>query len=131
MIKPDAIEQGLATITEIISAYSESGLIVKRVKYFRMTQTIFNGLYGQYSNKEWFDELLHFYLFKMFIAIDLEGENAVSRVRMLNGDTDPDKAGSCSLRGRFGAKEKGPCNAVHASDSVERACVEISLIWSR
>lgn len=59
------------------------------------------------------------------IAGILNGENAVSVVRELNGATDPAKAEPGTIRAEFGSSVRRNC--VHASDSPESAAAEIAL----
>ena len=48
----------------------------------------------------------------------LEGEDAIARVRALNGATDPTKAAPGTIRGDYGTV--CPYNVVHASSSARR-----------
>lgn len=58
----------------------------------------------------------------------LEGEDAVSRIRAINGATNPDEAAEGTIRHRYGRSKTE--NIVHASDSVEKAKEEIALWFS-
>ena len=61
------------------------------------------------------------------VAMVLQGENAVSRVRELIGPTDRTKAPKGRIRGDWG--ESVQKNLVHASDAPERAEFEIGLLF--
>lgn len=60
------------------------------------------------------------------VTMIVAGENAIARVRNLNGPTNPLTAPPGSIRGDFGGSL--PDNAVHASDGLETAQREI-LFW--
>lgn len=80
--------------------------------------------------------LVEFLENKKVIAMVLEGENAIKRVREIVGFTDPSKAAKGTIRGDFAAdsieranKEKRATrNLVHASGSIEEAEREIK-VW--
>jgi len=61
------------------------------------------------------------------IAMVLEGEDAVRRVRRIMGDTDPAKAEPGTIRALYGLDIRR--NTVHGSDSEESAKKEIGLIF--
>lgn len=58
----------------------------------------------------------------------LEGENAVLKNRELMGATDPKKADAGTIRADFA--ESIDANAVHGSDSLENAAIEIAYFFS-
>ena len=57
------------------------------------------------------------------IALALEGDNAVTRVRDLLGPTDSKKAAKGTIRGDLGVDVM--VNVCHASDSTETAAAEL------
>ena len=59
------------------------------------------------------------------MALVLEGDEAISVVRALNGATDGRKAAPGTIRGDFSLSNRE--NLVHASDSEESAAREIEL----
>jgi nucleoside-diphosphate kinase len=85
-----------------------------------------------YIEKEgFFAELVEFMCSGPVVAMVLEGENAISKVRELIGPTDSEEARKVapnSIRALFGT-DKGK-NAIHASDSKESAFYEIPYIFS-
>ena len=63
-----------------------------------------------------------------YVALVLEGKNAVEEVRKINGATNPLNAACGTIRGDFG-QEVGR-NVVHASDSVDSAAREIAIYFN-
>ena len=59
----------------------------------------------------------------------LEGENAVLKNRELMGATDPKKADKGTIRADFA--DSIDANAVHGSDAVEAAQVEIAYFFGK
>jgi nucleoside-diphosphate kinase len=62
------------------------------------------------------------------IALALEGENAISRVRDLLGPTNSAEAPAGTLRGDFG--EDMMINVCHASDAPETAAAELKRFFN-
>ena len=58
------------------------------------------------------------------IAVALQAENVIEKVRALAGPTDSKKAPKGSIRGDFGVDVM--VNVVHASDSLDSARVELA-----
>ncbi|MDD6793933.1 MAG: nucleoside-diphosphate kinase [Clostridiaceae bacterium] len=126
LIKPDGVERNI--IGNIISCYEDNGLKVKALKMMKATEEIASKHYAQHQGKDFYDELIGFITRSPLVAIILEGEDAVKRVRGINGATDPKDAFEGSIRYRY-AKSKTE-NVVHASDSPEKAEDEIALWFS-
>lgn len=59
----------------------------------------------------------------------LEGENAVAKNRELMGATNPKEAVPGTIRADFA--ESIDANAVHGSDSLENAAIEIAYFFSQ
>ena len=59
------------------------------------------------------------------MAMVVEGEDAIAKVRKINGPTKPVGADPSSIRGKYSTNVEENC--VHASDSPEGAKEEIEL----
>ena len=59
----------------------------------------------------------------------LEAENAVDFYREVMGSTNPEEAKANTIRKEFGTDIQ--CNAVHGSDSIENARIEISFFFTQ
>ena len=62
------------------------------------------------------------------VVMVLEGENAVLKNRELMGATNPKEADAGTIRADFA--DSIDANAVHGSDSVENAAIEIAFFFS-
>jgi len=61
------------------------------------------------------------------VAMVLKGEDAIKRVREINGKTDPKEAAEGTVRKLYAESKQH--NAVHASDSPENAKREINIFF--
>ncbi|MBE6048430.1 MAG: nucleoside-diphosphate kinase [Clostridium sp.] len=126
LIKPDGVEREL--IGNIISVYEDNALKVLNLKLMKATREIAEKHYSQHKDKPFFEELIAFITRGPLVAIILEGEDAVNKIRGINGATNPEEAAEGTIRHRYGRSKTE--NIVHASDSVEKAEEEIALWFS-
>ncbi len=126
LIKPDGVEREI--IGNVISVYEDNALKVNNLKLMKATREIAEKHYSQHKDKPFFEELIAFITRGPLVAMILEGEDAISRIRAINGATNPDEAAEGTIRHRYGRSKTE--NIVHASDSVEKAKEEIALWFS-
>ena len=129
IVKPDAFEKGVTGA--IIDILSKNGLRLLALKMFKFTKEKAEGFYYVHRERGFFAELVEFMCSGPVVAMVLEGENAISKVRELIGPTNSEEARKVapnSIRALFGT-DKGK-NAIHASDSKESAFYEIPYIFS-
>ncbi|MBP8314139.1 MULTISPECIES: nucleoside-diphosphate kinase [Clostridium] len=126
LIKPDGVERNI--IGNIISCYEANGLKIKELKMMKATREIAEKHYSQHKGKDFYEELITFITRSPLVAIILIGEEAVNRVRAINGATSPDDAAEGTIRHRYARSKTENC--VHASDTVESAEEEINLWFS-
>ncbi|MBU5317179.1 nucleoside-diphosphate kinase [Clostridium bornimense] len=124
LIKPDGVEKKV--VGKIISIYEENGLEIADMRLVRPTREIAEKHYEEHVGREYFPRLIECIISGPVIALVLEGEDAIAKVRKLNGATNPDNAEEGTIRKLYATN--GTINTVHASDSVENANREIS-IW--
>ena len=74
-----------------------------------------------------FNDLISFMTSGPVMVQVLEGENAVAKHREIMGATNPQEAASGTIRADFA--ESLDENAVHGSDSIENAAVEIAYFF--
>lgn len=125
MLKPGVLQRRL--MGRIISTLEEKGLRIVALKMFLMDDALVNQHYEAHREKAFFPELSAFMKSSPVVAMVVEGENAVSLLRMLCGATKVEDALPGTIRGDF-AMSTGQ-NIIHASDSSESAKREISLFF--
>lgn len=124
LIKPDAIERKL--MGEIISVYERNNFNITYMKLIRPTAEIAEKHYYEHVDKPFFGELINYITEGNVCALVIEGDNAIEKVRRVNGATDPKDAEPESIRGKYALSKQKNC--VHGSDSKESAEREIK-IW--
>ncbi len=126
LIKPDAMQRGLAGT--IISRLEGQGLKLLALKMLRMDKTLAERHYAVHKDKPFFPRLVDYISSSPIVAAVFEGNGAVEAIRQLMGATDPAKAEKGTIRGDFGLDIER--NAVHGSDSVDNAQMEIKLFFT-
>jgi len=126
LIKPDAF--GKNHTGEILKIYEDAGLKIVAAKVMQMDKKIAAIHYAEHVEKPFYLDLVEFMTSAPLMALVLGGENAISKVREINGATNPAKAAEGTIRKLFA--ESVTKNAVHASDSPENAAREIKIFFS-
>ena len=115
IVKPDAVARNLTG--SIISRFEQKGFKIIEMKMFRFTKQQAERFYGVHSEKPFFGELTSFICSGPVVSAIIEGEHAVSAVRIMVGATKSFEAAPGSIRGDFGLGFTD--NIIHASDSKE------------
>jgi len=122
MVKPNAVKSGL--IGDIIARYESARLSVVAIRFKQMTQADAEGFYAEHVGKGFFAELAKFMTSGPSVQLVLAGENAIAKVRAINGATNPEKAEPGTIRYDWATSMTE--NAVHSSDGPESAAREIA-----
>ncbi len=126
MIKPDGVQRNL--IGKVISIFEENGLKVVALKKTKLSKEQAKAFYIVHKERPFYEDLTTYMSSGPIVAMVLEGENAIQRVREIMGATDPKEAKEGTIRRLFAIdKEK---NTVHGSDSPESAKKEIPFFFS-
>jgi nucleoside diphosphate kinase len=126
ILKPDAVKKGV--IGKIVDRFESNGLRVAAMKKLQLSQAEAGNFYIVHKDRPFYGELIEFMTSGPVVAMVLEGENAVAKNRELMGATDPKKAEKGTIRADFA--ESIDANAVHGSDSLENAKVEIAFFFA-
>ena len=127
LIKPDAVKK--AVEGKIIAHVQEKGFKLIALKKVKLTKEQAQQFYIVHKDRPFYDELCEFMSSGPIVAMVWEGENAISEIRKIMGATDPAKAEDGTLRKLYGSNVGE--NAVHGSDSLESAEIEIPFFFSR
>ncbi|ASD30308.1 nucleoside-diphosphate kinase [Chlamydia abortus] len=127
IIKPDSV--GKAHIGEIIAIFEKSGFRIAAMKMLHLSVKEAEGFYAVHKSRPFFQELVDFMISGPVVVMVLEGNNAVARNREIMGATNPQEAAPGTIRAQFG--ESIGINAVHGSDSLENAAIEINYFFSK
>jgi nucleoside-diphosphate kinase len=125
IIKPDAVKKNV--IGEIYSRFEKAGLKIVHAQMIELTKEEAEGFYAVHKNRPFFTDLVEFMTSGRVMIQVLEGENAVALNRQLMGATNPKEADKGTIRADFA--ESIDANAVHGSDSLENAKIEIDYFF--
>ena len=125
IIKPDAVAKNF--IGEIYSRFESAGFKIVAAKMVHLDETSAGGFYAVHKDRPFFNDLVSFMTSGPIMVQVLEGENAVSKHREIMGATNPKEAVSGTIRADFA--ESLDENAVHGSDSIENAAIEIAYFF--
>ena len=121
LFKPDAIRKNL--VGRVLARFEGAGLKIRGLKMLRLHDALLREHYAHIAAKPFFPEVQAFMQQSPVVALALEGENAVAKVRELLGPTDSKKAAKGTIRGDLGVDVM--MNVCHASDSVEAATADV------
>lgn len=125
LFKPDAVEKKV--VGTVLARFQSEGFQIRGIKMLRLSDEILAEHYSHIAAMPFFPSVRDFMQEAPVIALALEGENVISRVRDLLGPTDSTQAAAGTIRGDFGFKDGDAKmrNVCHASDSVEAAAAEL------
>ena len=127
IVKPDAV--GKNVIGKIYSRFEENGLRIVAAKMKHLSVREAQDFYAVHKERPFYDSLVAFMTSGPVMIQVLEGENAVAKNRELMGATNPAEAAPGTIRADFA--ESLSVNAVHGSDSLENAAIEIAYFFSQ
>ena len=122
LLKPDAIQGGFCG--KVLSRFEDAGFRIVGCKMVKPTAEVWREHYAHVADKPFYSEIEAFMSSTPVIAMVLEGENVIDRVREMLGVTNSKEAAPGTLRNEFGTDMM--INVAHASDSEETAQTEIS-----
>jgi len=126
MVKPDAVTRN--QVGEVLHRFEAAGLTIRALKMVRLDRREAEGFYQVHRGRPFFESLTRFMSSGPIVAMVLEGEDAIARVRKLMGATDPAKAEAGTMRKDLATNIEQ--NAVHGSDSPGSAAYEIPYFFS-
>ncbi|MBG86790.1 MAG: nucleoside-diphosphate kinase [Verrucomicrobiales bacterium] len=126
LFKPDCIEKQLSG--EVLKRYQDAGFTIRGIKMMNLGEDLLKEHYSHIAHLPFFPEIVEFMQSSPVIALALQGDGAIGKVRDLLGPTDSTIAERGTIRGDFGLdKMKNIC---HASDSPEAAEAELKRFFN-
>ena len=127
IIKPDAMKANLSG--KILGFIEDKGLKIRAQKRLQLTKDQAEKFYQIHKERPFFEDLVNFMISGPISVQVLEAENAILYYRKIMGNTNPSEAEVDTIRKLYGTDIQ--CNAVHGSDSVENANIEINFFFSQ
>lgn len=126
IIKPDATKKGV--IGKIIDRFESNGFRIAAAKKVQLSVEDAKKFYEVHAQRPFYNDLVEFMTSGPVVVMVLEGQNAVLKNRELMGATNPKEAAPGTIRADFA--ESIDANAVHGSDSLENAKIEIAFFFA-
>ena len=126
ILKPDAVADGQAG--EILTMLEQAGFRVIGMRMTHLSRKQAEGFYAVHRERPFFASLVKFMTEGKIVALALEREDAVKKLREVMGATNPANAAEGTVRKRFAASIERNC--IHGSDAPETAAVELNYFFS-
>ena len=127
LLKPDAVAGKFCG--KVIEKFESAGFTIRGCKMIRLTPELLREHYAHVADKPFYPEIEKFMSSVPVIALVLEGEDIVAKMRDMLGVTDSRKAAPGTLRATFGKDVM--INVAHASDSNETAEKEVARFFGK
>jgi len=127
IIKPDAVAKNV--VGQILARFEAANLRIAATKKIRLSRVDAEAFYAIHAERPFFKDLVEFMISGPVVVTVLEGDNAMAKNRDLMGATNPAEAEAGTIRADFA--ESIDANAVHGSDSVENAKIEINFFFAQ
>ena len=130
LFKPDAIAKNLTGT--VLSRFETAGFKIRGIKMMALSDELLAEHYSHIADKPFFPSVREFMQETPVIAMALEGDAVIGKVRDLLGPTDSNEAEAGTIRGDFGVKDSDSKmrNVCHASDSPEAAEAELKRFFN-
>ncbi len=123
IVKPDGVQRAL--VGKILARFEERGFKIVAMKLVQVSRDLAERHYAVHKGKFFYEGLVNYISSSPVVAMVLEGNEAISAVRLMVGATRPWEAAAGTIRGDYALM--GLRNLIHASDSPETAASEIAL----
>jgi len=127
IIKPDAVAKNV--VGQILARFEAADLRIAATKKIRLSRVDAEAFYAIHAERPFFKDLVEFMVSGPVVVTVLEGKDAMVKNRDLMGATNPAEADAGTIRADFA--ESIDANAVHGSDSVENATIEINFFFAQ
>lgn len=126
LIKPSAVRKGL--VYKIRNHLADKGFNIVQSRGFVLSKELAKEFYKEHKGKDFYEDLVDFISSGPVLALMIEGDNVIQKIRDEIGDTDPKKAAPGTIRNLYGGETPRE-NGVHASDSLASANRELRLAF--
>jgi nucleoside-diphosphate kinase len=127
MIKPEIVAAEEQQIGSILRMVNEAGFRIVEMATRQLDRPTAEKFYGEHAGKDFFPALIAYITSGPVVAVRLQREEAVRRLRELVGATDPQAAATGTIRFLYGRSIQN--NSVHASATREDSERELTIIF--
>ena len=125
IVKPDAVTAG--HIGDIVKMFEAKDFKIIAARLVSLTKKEAEGFYAVHRGKPFFESLTTFMSSGRALAMVLEGDQVISRLREVMGSTNPANAAPGTIRKLYATNIER--NAVHGSDAPETAAYEMGYFF--
>ncbi len=126
LLKPDAMQGRFCG--KVVTRFEDAGFRIAGCKMITLTPAVLREHYAHVADKPFYPEIEKFMSSSPVIAMVVEGEGVIDKVREMLGVTDSRKAAPGTIRAELGTDMM--VNVAHASDSVKTAESEVRRFFS-
>lgn len=126
LLKPDTVTKKICG--KVLTRLEDADLRICGMKMIQLQSALLREHYAHIADKPFYPEVEKFMSSVPVIAIVVEGEEVVAKVRDMLGVTDSRKAAPGTIRAEYGKDQM--VNVAHASDSPESAEKEVPRFFS-
>ena len=126
LFKPDCVTK--SNVGKVLARYEAAGFTIHGIKMMSLSDEMLREHYSHVADEPFFPNIANFMQSAPVIAMVLEGDDVVAKVRSMLGPTNSQKAEAGTIRGDFG--EDMMTNVCHASDSPENGEIEVNRFFS-
>ena len=126
IIKPDAVAAGHTG--EILSTMEVEGFKIVALRMTRLSRLQAEAFYAVHRERPFYSSLVKFMTEGPIVAVALEREAAVAKLREIMGATNPASAMEGTIRRRYAQSIERNC--IHGSDGPDTAAVELAYFFS-
>ncbi len=127
LLKPDAVAGKFCG--KVITRFEDAGFTIRGCKMMNLTPAILREHYAHVADKPFYPEIEKFMASVPVIAMVVEGEDSINKIRDMLGVTDSRKAAPGTIRATLGKDVM--INVAHASDSKESAEKEVARFFKK
>src|SRR2546430_13334255 len=125
IIKPDAVKRGF--VGKILAHLEAAGFVVRAARLVKLSTAQAEAFYAVHRERTFYRSLVTFMTSGPALALALERDDAVARLREVIGATDPAEAKPGTVRKLFAESKQR--NAIHASDSPANAARDVAFFF--
>ena len=126
IIKPDAVAAGHTG--EILSTMEVEGFKIVALRMTRLSRLQAEAFYAVHRERPFYSSLVKFMTEGPIVAVALERQDAIAKLREIMGATNPASAMEGTIRRRYA--ESIERNCIHGSDGPDTAAAELAYFFS-
>ena len=127
LLKPDCVQK--KHCGAVLDRFEKAGFTIRGTKMIRLSDEKLKDHYSHVADQPFFPSIVEFMQSAPVIAVILEADDVVSKVRGMLGPTNSAEAEAGTIRGDFGTDMM--INICHASDSPENGEIEVARFFEK